>query len=484
MLSDYRFLEKQANRQTTQQDMFCECLLAVFSVRAATALPLLPFLTAADAAGAAGVAEEEQPLVGAALVLVVVAIALCALLALSVVALLAYAAYTALCGVRSVKLEHGVAGALADEFEVEERLAELSPNEQSLFRAGQEYIKQHPPYGEELSLSTHLAIQEKGVQAWEFVPDMNLPADAITVHDRTELHFTSFDYQCCVQANLPIPKTNDVYYFETKIFQLDSPEDTIVSMGLATRPYPYFRLPGRHLYSVAYDSNGSRRVNNSFKLAGVECTPFPKLQRGDVVGVGYRVRSGTIFFTRNGKKVSEKPLGGHVKGMKMNNLYPTIGSNNPCVVNVNLGQVGYVFIEGNIKKWGYGTREGTRPPLPQYNDSSLDLLLESSNEDDEDIVDPPDFFDNAAYESTNGSFRSEDDITLNTLLPKEPPVYQEAGATTDEEVRHITELNQFLRDCDDVGDDVDDYEARNNSNPRELSPEEPEHAQLDELEEL
>ena len=66
-------------------------------------------------------------------------------------------------------------------------------------------------------------------------------------------------------------------------------------------------------------------------------------------GVGYRTRSGTVFFTRNGKKISESKLGGHVKNFKISNkgqLFPTIGANNVCSVHVNLGQMGFVFIEG------------------------------------------------------------------------------------------------------------------------------------------
>lgn len=392
-----------------------------------------------------------------ALVMVLVSLVLSALMGLAVVGLVVFTIVKTWKDKKSVKLETMVPGQLDDEFEIEERLRDLSPNEQNLYRSGQDYIKQYPPFNEELSLSTHMAIQEKGVQAWEFIPDPSLPNDAIVVQDRTELHFTSFDYQCSIQTNLPIPKINDVYYYEVKMYQLDSPVDTLVSLGLSTKPYPYFRLPGRHLYSVAYDSNGTRRVNNSFKLSDNELDVFPKLKYGDVIGVGYRVRSGTIFFTRNGKKVSEKSLGGHIKGMRMNNIFPTIGSNNPCVLHVNLGQAGYVFIEANIKKWGYGSREGSRPPLPEYNTSSQDLLLESSNEDDEDIIDPPDFFANTGYESSSTSLQNsaKDIITLNTLPPDEPPVYDDEDPNAVMSLQRITEHNQFLNDDDDHGYDGD-----------------------------
>lgn len=55
---------------------------------------------------------------------------------------------------------------------------------------------------------------------------------------------------------------------------------------------------------------------------------------GDVVGVGYRHRTGTVFFTRNGRKIEDA-----YSGLRWN-LFPTIGANGPCQVHVNLGQMG------------------------------------------------------------------------------------------------------------------------------------------------
>lgn len=47
---------------------------------------------------------------------------------------------------------------------------------------------------------------------------------------------------CCVQSNLPLPKLNEVYYWECKMYE--KPPGTTVSIGLATKPFPSFRLPG------------------------------------------------------------------------------------------------------------------------------------------------------------------------------------------------------------------------------------------------
>lgn len=43
-------------------------------------------------------------------------------------------------------------------------------------------------------------------------------------------------------SNLPVPKQNDVYYWEAKVY--DKPENTLIAIGMATKPYPLFRLPG------------------------------------------------------------------------------------------------------------------------------------------------------------------------------------------------------------------------------------------------
>src|ERR1700742_2033792 len=103
------------------------------------------------------------------------------------------------------------------------------------------FIQANPPesVNTDISLSQFLAIQEKGVSAWEFEPELEI-ANCF-VEGRTEIEF--FDSECSVQSNLPIPKQNEVYYWEAKLF--DKPETTFISIGMTTKPYPLFRLPGK-----------------------------------------------------------------------------------------------------------------------------------------------------------------------------------------------------------------------------------------------
>lgn len=94
-----------------------------------------------------------------------------------------------------------------------------------------------------------------------------------------------------------------------------------------------------------------------------------------MIGVGYRPRSGTIFFTRNGKKLDDV-----AHGLKSQNFFPTVGANGPCMVHVNFGQMGFVFIEANVKKWGLAPMTGSLAPPPPYGSEQGSILLESGRE--------------------------------------------------------------------------------------------------------
>ena len=220
------------------------------------------------------------------------------------------------------------------------------------------------------------------MSAWEFEPELEI-ANCF-VEGRTEIEF--FDSECSVQSNLPIPKQNEVYYWEAKIY--DKPESSIISIGVSTKPYPLFRLPGQqppacpvlrymltitgwHKSSLAYISTGHRRFNQPFTPTDYA----PEYVQGDVIGVGYRPRTGTVFFTRNGKKLDDV-----AHGLKTQNFFPTVGANGPCTVHVNFGQSGFVFIEANVKKWGLAPMTGSLAPPPPYGSEQGSILLEAGRD--------------------------------------------------------------------------------------------------------
>lgn len=128
------------------------------------------------------------------------------------------------------------------------------------------------------------------------------------------------------------------------------------------------RRTGLSKYSVAYGSDGFRTHNYPFTTHSYG----PPLREGDVLGVGYRPRTGTVFFTRNGRKHEDCYV-----GLQRFNLFPCVGASGPATVHVNLGQAGFVFIEANVKKWGLAPSIGTLAPPPAYGSERGSILLES-----------------------------------------------------------------------------------------------------------
>jgi len=223
------------------------------------------------------------------------------------------------------------------------------------------YQESNPPDSvpTDMTLNQFLSIHEKGVSAWEFEPDFSTN---LFVEGRTEVQF--YDGECCTQTNLPLPKAQEVYYWEAKLFE--KPANTIIAIGVATKPYPHWRLPGWNKHSIGYFSDtGNKFFNQTF---GGRAYGQPFFE-GDVIGVGYRHRTGTVFFTRNGRKLDDA-----YTGLRFN-LFPTVGANGPCSIHVNFGQSGFVFIEANVKKWGLAPIQGTLAPPPAYGSDAGTTLL-------------------------------------------------------------------------------------------------------------
>ena len=135
--------------------------------------------------------------------------------------------------------------------------------------------------------------------------------------------------------------------------------------------YSRLTVVGWHKSSIAYTSVGQRRHNQPF----LATTYGPEYVQGDVIGVGYRPRTGTVFFTRNGKKLDDV-----AHGLKTQNFFPTVGANGPCTIHVNFGQSGFVFIEANVKKWGLAPMTGSLAPPPPYGSEQGSILLEAGRD--------------------------------------------------------------------------------------------------------
>lgn len=307
-------------------------------------------------------------------------------------------------------------------------LTKLSPNDQELYFQAKEFIKLNGFAKMNLSNWQLDLIKDKGVNAFNFSNLNENPL--INIQNKSEITFKNKNIPLSIQSNLPIPLTKDIHYIEFKIFDIPNKfkNSTLISLGLATYPYPSFVLPGRYLHSISYDSNGDRYHNMPFPITDFKNgkSIFPKINQGDVIGLGIKKRSRSIFFTRNGKKLSESKIGGHIKLPKGIQFFPTIGSLNPCRIDVNFGQLGYVFIEANVKKWSLAPLIGNELPPPIYKKFNNDVLLDYS--DNEDSNDLPEFEEIIQHNSNllrNASFTDDDigndEVTLETI--DNPPNY-------------------------------------------------------------
>lgn len=277
---------------------------------------------------------------------------------------------------------------------------------------------QHPtasPRDTDITMQQFLGIQEKGVSAWSFDAAYESNIGAI-VSARTEIQFfadspgmaPSEGGACTMQTNLPVPKMNEVYYWEAKMFS--KPASTSIAVGLATKPYPPFRFPGLCKHSVGYFSeDGFKCYNHPFNAHSYG----PPYVQGDVVGVGYRPRTGTVFFTRNGRRMEEAYI-----GMLGHNVFPTVAADGAAEVHVNFGQAGFVLIEANVKRWGLAPMVGTLAPPPAYGQDKDSILIETGYE--------PRHEPNA----TPGSSRAGDVPGAPAPLPRVPSYAASVGASS------------------------------------------------------
>lgn len=293
---------------------------------------------------------------------------------------------------------------LSEEYE----FANLSPEEQASYSKAESFYLENPPYfhntrGKSITREDELLIKDRGILAFEFEQDVDSLQPRFVVQDKTEINFLDNDtpYSTCTSSlNYCLPVKNRTFshtvYFETKIFEFDNENNPNghFAIGLITKPYPTsFRLPGYNNFSIAYESTGNLKINKPFPTplqqhlgdqSLFNALVLPPLAQSDVVGFGYHIPSGTVFITRNGKKIMDV-----MKGLFVD-VYPAVG----CFLtngkfHVNLGQLGFVWIEANVRKYGfistsdYKKIKGDRglASLPQYGTLSKgDQLLDKGEE--------------------------------------------------------------------------------------------------------
>ncbi|SCU92363.1 LAFA_0F09846g1_1 [Lachancea sp. 'fantastica'] len=373
-------------------------------------------------------------------------------------------------------------------------LPRMSKFEVELYRRSQEFQKMCPPnikeFGTYMDATDKQIIKDRGIQSYYLLPSINDNVDqygnflpSFIVQDKLDLLFTKYNKSASTIMNYPLPHNKkEAVYFEVKVFKFPRTPNSIFSCGLTTCPYPYFRMPGMAQFSIAYESTGKLRMNNPFYAN----TLLPKLQEGDVIGFGYRYRNGAIFITHNGKKLMDLA---HNVGI---DLFVGIGAMNaaytrsysreglledcdnislrerilasdldikaPRVISeqletvhdpsesdlvsdeielhVNLGQLGFVYVEANVKKYAFGSVFGDIGVPPAYNGSEIkkDVVLQKGDElppkyPSEELVPirsgsitlqegEPSSLDPAGYEQDSSSF---DRVHNGSQEPKPKP---------------------------------------------------------------
>jgi hypothetical protein len=133
-----------------------------------------------------------------------------------------------------------------------------------------------------------------------------------------------------------------VHYFEVTILSKATDVDTIISIGLSTKPYPYFRLPGWNKHSIGYQSNNGNLYHNDINSGKEYALAYTV---GDTVGCGYKPGTNEIFFTKNGDYLGPYTTSNFTNNPFINsddvNLqhvwYPTIAANGQCKLEINFG---------------------------------------------------------------------------------------------------------------------------------------------------
>ncbi|CAG8628354.1 2179_t:CDS:2 [Funneliformis caledonium] len=245
------------------------------------------------------------------------------------------------------------------------------------FKDAEGFFKNNQPSN---SLPPDNVIQELLKQdtysSWKFLPEKILEQLEIILsnEDGRELTFNNskkkgLKYnEIIVQSNLPFfnPKKcidnekrevekneedYELHYFEISIIE-KSDDVTKVAIGLTTKPYPYYRMPGYNKYSIGYHSDSGHKYQDS-QYDSQEYGPKWG-ESGDTIGCGYKPSSGEVFFTKDGEYLGKA----HSYNDEKLVWYPTVGVEGTCKLEVNFGDSHSMFKYKPARSFGPGAQGG------------------------------------------------------------------------------------------------------------------------------
>jgi FtsZ-interacting cell division protein ZipA len=157
-----------------------------------------------------------------------------------------------------------------------EKMSSWTETQLSAYTAARTFLKENPPQcnKRDITPEERELIDEQGVAAWRFIvpqpseascrvrAEDTMPLSAY-VHQGTDISFnwqsppmnteeeggddssTELTTPLLLQTNMPIPQHRSICYFEVKL--AEKPTSTEIGIGVTTRPYPDWRMPGKLL---------------------------------------------------------------------------------------------------------------------------------------------------------------------------------------------------------------------------------------------
>jgi hypothetical protein len=220
--------------------------------------------------------------------------------------------------------------------------------------AAEKFTRENPPKDDLPSLEQIAYIKSLGVKAWQFTSQENsYRSKLVSINNNGKTIKFLKNLDCNIQTNYPyfIPTVKDhnlkdLHYFEITIIENNDPFKTDIAIGLTTKPYPEFRLPGLNLHSVGYHSINGKKYNDND--IGIDYGPS-WIEVGVTIGCGYDSNNGNVFFTKNGQF-----LGNAFTSIK-HIWFPTIGAKGLCTIEINFGNdLNNKFLYKNARGYGPG----------------------------------------------------------------------------------------------------------------------------------
>ncbi|KNE55716.1 hypothetical protein AMAG_01595 [Allomyces macrogynus ATCC 38327] len=249
------------------------------------------------------------------------------------------------------------------------------------------YLRANPPLP---PLVTADQIEQmKSPSAWQFSA-AGLPPSQATVGDNLISFFQGLapiapGQDATVFTTMPVPWLPDnvatiavgdkalmpprpVLYFEIAVVAMNP--QTTIAIGLTTTPYPSYRLPGWHTWSLGYHSDDGRLFACDSEHGQSYGMPF---RAGDVVGVGIDTMRRAVFFTRNGARLPEVPPETRPIPAPELAVHPAVGADGPCILEYNFGMTApFRWAEANDGYYGYCWE-----PLPTYSTTARPVAATS-----------------------------------------------------------------------------------------------------------